>query len=318
MIGLWGSPQSGKTTYLASLRHSTSLPRSDYGKWAIYPQNRFSANLMADLTDELLRGQFPNPTLHGALISLQWVFVGDLAKSRFARRKLFQRGPMESRFVLDLIDVSGMAFDHAAVREGSTNGAVANQALDHLTASDGLIYLFDPVGERDNRDSSRYVNGTITELRRRAAEGRRPAFNLNKQVSVCITKFDDPTVFQAARRNGFVNYGSDGMPHVLEKDAEAFFDLLCTNNFWGERYERGLASAQFVRNELKNLFGSENIKYFVTSSIGFYLKDGSTFDPDDFTNSRKIAGDRRGIRGAISPVNVLEPLISLQQRIERQ
>jgi hypothetical protein len=312
MIGLWGSPQSGKTTYLAALRHATSQGGSQYGKWNIFPENRQSAKLMADLTDELLRGRFPNPTLPGELIPLRWVFIGDLAKSRFASRRVFRRGAEPSAFTLDLIDVSGQAFDHETV--GTLQG-VTTDALDHLTASQGLIYLFDPVGERDNRDSSRYVNATITELKRRAAANGRPSLNLNQQLSICITKFDDPAVFQAARRHGFVNYGSDGIPQVLEKDAKDFFDLMCSDAYWRERHESGSASAQFVRNELLSVFGEANIKFYVTSSIGFYLRDGKHFDTEDFMNSRRISENRRGIRDAIRPINVLEPLVSLQQRL---
>ena len=99
-----------------------------------------------------------------------------------------------------------------------------------------------------------------------------------------------------------------------------FFDLLCTGKFWGEKYERGDRSARFVRNELRNAFDPAKIEYFVTSSIGFWIPPGwagagSDFDPGDFANYHKVGQNEASIRGAISPINVLEPLIRLRQRI---
>jgi GTPase SAR1 family protein len=315
-IALWGSPQSGKTTYLASLRHATSLRNADYGDWNIFPTNPFSAKMMADFTHELNQGNFPNPTLPGEEIPLSWMFVGDVTDSRFVRRRrrLLHRGRVENRFTLDLVDVSGKAFAHDP-GQLQVPSRVANLALDRLTGARGIIYLFDPIGERDNRNSYSFVNRAITELKHRATAGRQAPLYLNQKVSICVTKFDDPAVFQEARRNGFVNYGPDGMPHVLDRHAEDFFELLCTDNFWRTRYEQSARSADFIRRELRQVFSPGNIKYFVTSSIGFYVKPGSRFDPDDFSNVAQATGNMPRIRGSINPINVLEPLISVQQRI---
>jgi len=326
-IGLWGSPASGKTTFLAALRHATAAAGEDCGIWGIYPLSMQSSNVMAELTHDLNNGRFPQFTPTGAPTELQWLFTGDISKSRFVRRqrRFMRREPVESRFVLDLIDVSGEVFGYDPTKMGATE-SVISKAIRHLFEARGIIYLFDPVGERDNRNSLDYVNKTMTELKRRfAAAGHRDPY-LPHQVSVCITKFDHPDVFQEARFSGLVESGPDGIPRIPDRNAEEFFKLLCTGKFWSSKYEQGERSALFIMNELRNAFGPDKIEYFVMSSIGFWRPPGwadsvSDFDPEDFTNFRK--GDEAtktpaSIRGAISPINVLEPLIRLQQRIEQQ
>lgn len=318
-IGLWGSPQSGKTTFLAALRHATGTGDTGCGSWNIFPLNPASRELLVKFTHELVHERkFPEATIRSAKIPLQWLFVGDITGSRFARRRLLRRGPVESRFVLDLIDVTGGAFAYNTEAE-RVSADVASAALNHLTESQGLIYLFDPIGEKDNRDSSTYVNRTITSLQEHAAKGGGAGRYLPHHVSVCITKFDEPQIFQQARRMGLVNDGPDGMPRVLDEHAEEFFDALCTGRFWSRSGGQGDGSAQFIRQQLRANFDPKNIHYYVTSSIGFRkipdLDSGSErFDPDDFANTHEQNGLPR-IRGGIHPINVLEPLVNLQQRL---
>ena len=116
--------------------------------------------------------------------------------------------------------------------------------------------------------------------------------------------------------------GPDGIPRVRDTDAERFFDELCTGTFWADSYEEGQTSAQFIRDQLKQVFRPEHIRYFVTSSIGFWMeppsgnKTSPWFNPDDFANCHERDG-KLSIRGKVRPINVLEPLISLHQRIAR-
>ena len=119
-----------------------------------------------------------------------------------------------------------------------------------------------------------------------------------------------------------VTKGDDGMPRVRDEDAERFFHELCSGKFWGKRYERGLESAEYVRDQIMHIFHPDRIRYFVTSSIGFWMeppfgdRDSAWFDSDDFDNFNQREG-KVIIRGKVRPINVLEPLISLQQRIAR-
>lgn len=330
-IGLWGSPQSGKTTYLAALRHAVGIEDSDYGRWSVTALTPESGTLMIGLTSALNRGEFPEGTKPGTVTPLQWMFTGDVTKSKFVKggkrmlRALTGGQRVRSEFVLDLIDVSGLAFSDDAEADARQRD-VANQALEHMLEAKGLIYLFDPLRERKYGDALAYVNKTIVDLKRKRYERTGMGGPLPHQLSVCVTKFDHADVFQEARRNGFVYDGPDGIPRVLDEHAKQFFEVLCTGNFWSKRYEQGDRSATFVMNELQASFEPGNIHYFVSSSIGFYKQPGwhqraaAGFDPADFSNYRTLATDAGdsnvgGIRGPIHPINVLEPLISLQQRI---
>jgi hypothetical protein len=74
---------------------------------------------------------------------------------------------------------------------------------------------------------------------------------------------------------------------------------------------------------LERCFRPERIKYFVTSSVGFYTDPRSRiFNPDDSQNvtrgGEQSQGMRfTGIRGSIHPINVAEPLLWLtRQAIE--
>jgi hypothetical protein len=325
-IGLWGPQESGKTTFLAALPIAVSDGKARNGSWLIYPHGKPSWELLERFEKVLVEDRrFPQATAAEAA-ELKWLFVGDLAESRFDRRmlrRLLRRGELESRFVLDLIDVPGVAY-RRDLGQPAANSQVASAALDHLAGAQGIIYLFDPIGERDNRNSAAYVRGTVNELLlRAAANGRRPGRYLPHQVSVCITKFDHHEMFHQARRMNLVSYGDDGMPRVRDEDAEQFFDELCTGKFWSTRYDRGQESAQFVRDKIRQVFRPDHIRYFVTSSIGFWMEppaDGEAsawFNLDDFANYNERDGELI-IRDKVRPINVIEPLISLQQRIARR
>jgi GTPase SAR1 family protein len=323
-MALWGSPGSGKTTFLAVLRHATDDPDSDIGAWEILPKDEFSRMMMARFSHDLGQGRFPGATQPGEEVPLAWLFNGDITRSRFVpfRERLLHPGRIQSQFTLDLIDVSGKAFGDAPGQEDVPR-SVADQALKRLIAADGIIYLFDPIGERENQDSFNYVNNAITVLSHHRGNRSNGAREVKQPIAVLVTKFDDPAVFKQARLHGFVNYDQDGMPRVLDNDAEGLFEMLCTGKFWNTRHPQSVQSADLLRRGLRNEFGKDNIQYFVTSSIGFHLEPergsrGWRFDPEDFANVRWGAGNEPRIRGNINPVNVLEPLISVQQRIARR
>lgn len=269
---------------------------------------------------------FPEASSLGVAVALRWRFIGNLTGSKYLPRRLLlrrlllrRRALAESEFDLDLVDVSGEAFGYDP-KEKDVSPDVVRQALDHLAGAQGLIYLFDPLTERNKRTAAAYLNRTLTELSHRISqEGRTIGPYLPHHISVCVTKFDDPKLFQQARQAGFVNYGRDGMPRVLDEHAEDFFNALCDGKFWGELDTRSYAGAMYVRSQLKQYFHPDRIRYYVTSSIGYRTPPGwdpadSRFNPDDYANVNDQERVPR-IRGAIRPVNVLEPLIALQMRL---
>jgi hypothetical protein len=330
-ISLWGPPGSGKTTYLAALRQAALSAAPSIGQWNIIPDDDSSEDRLIKWSNRLVVDRmFPEQTELGEEISLQWLFLGNLAGSRYDHRRFGRRRRLECKFLLDLVDVSGEAFrDPPGEGQDKVQRVppqIRERALDHLEEADGLIYLFDPITERDHQSATMYLNGTLTNLSKRMRK-RVEGHQLPKDVSVCVTKFDRPEIFNLARKAHLVNYGPDGMPRVLDKDAECFFDILCKEDVWDQHEEEGNASAKFVHDNLRNWFHPDRIQYYVTSSIGYRrppgwdpaetVRPGYEFNPTNFNNVDMIKDGELiipKIQGPIHPINVLEPLISLQQR----
>ena len=325
-IGLWGSPASGKTTYLAALPQALSNTDGSVGRWTVFPTSDAATELLISWSHQLITEQvFPEATALGDVTELAWRFVGDLTGSRYMRRgRLRRRPPAQSGFDLDLIDVSGEAFGYNPV---GVSPGIVDTALNHLAWAEGLIFLFDPVTERDRRTAAEYVNRTLAMLSRKVmAEGRLIGPYLPHYIAVCITKFDHKDVFRQARQAGLVNYGPDGIPRVLDAQAADLFDVICEGRFWADQRTDSHGGAMFVRNQLRRYFHPDRIRYYAVSSIGYKkppgwdpqaARPGFQFDPGDFSNVIEQGGEQK-IRGPVEPVNVLEPLIDLHMQISGQ
>lgn len=315
-IGIWGSPASGKSTYLAALQHATGNAPRSLGNWTLFARTEQAEELLIKWNQQLAEERkFPEPTALAAEAQLAWRFKGDLAGSRYQPpwRRL-RRLPEPSAFDLDLIDVSGEVFGPSPT-EKNVRMEIVNRTLDHLARARGLIFLFDPITELEQPTVVGYMNRTLTQLAGRVdREGRTAGRYLPHYVSVCVTKFDDPKLFRQACRNGFVNTGRDGIPRILDKHAELFFDALCEGRFWEETDERGSSGPKFVRAQLQKYFHPDRISYYVTSSIGFNLDSDGQFDPDLYSMVRQEEKDMR-IIGPIEPINVLEPLVELHMKL---
>ena len=194
-IGIWGSPASGKTTFLAALGLATRTA-SPPGKWAVIPGNGVSEQLLIELIRPLVeRQEFPQATVIGDEVELLWHFIGQLDNrdTGLRPRRQSQSRPVTSEFLLSMIDVSGEVLSG---RLQAGHAATANaKVLDHLAASQGLLYLFDPIGEEDRHHShsAEYMSDTIIKLHgRMLRENRLIGGYLPQQLSVCMTKFDHP------------------------------------------------------------------------------------------------------------------------------
>ncbi len=326
-IGLWGAPGSGKTAFLGALAIAVDKSggtvggragRSRVGSWSIWPRNDESVDYLHQRQREMtVERRFPDATDLGVRAPLSWGFAGHIARSEFDKRPWpLWRRELLSNFELDVIDVSGKIFGKNPGQAEDADSAAA-KAFEHLEHAQGLIYLFDPITERNSHDAIKYVDGTIEELKRRVLKntGKFSRY-LHHELSVCVTKFDHRQVYQRARKMNFVNDRPDGMPMVYDKDAERFFDDICSGAFWPERYEDNRERARLVRQKLCNAFDPDRIRYYVTSAIGFAEKASTaSFDGDRF--QANYNGDSE-ITGDVHPINVLEPLIRLQQRIARR
>jgi len=318
-IGMWGSPGSGKSTFLAALQHATSNADRSLGTWKLFSLTDESKELLIQWNQQLVTDRkFPEATVIGAEAQLRWRFRGGLADSKYQPlwRRL-RRLPAESTFDLDLIDVSGEVFGPRPA-DKDVPVAVVARTLDHLVDAQGLIFLFDPITERDTPTVAQYLNRPLAELASLAeGKGRIKGGYLPHDVSVCVTKFDHRRLFQQACRAGFVNTGRNGIPRVLNRHAAQFFDALCDGKFWEETDERGTYGPAFVRRMLRQYFDPARTRYYVTSSIGFNSGADGQFDPARYAMVREQEGGQR-ILGPIEPINVLEPLVDLHMRLRQR
>jgi hypothetical protein len=130
---------------------------------------------------------------------------------------------------------------------------------------------------------------------------------LPHHVAVCITKFDDPALFDTALRTGWVStHPGTGQPYVPNSHADRFFAWLCA--------QLPGTGANRVRAALRKYFHEDRVAYFVCSAIGFRIGPGGLFDSRDYANVTIVNGEPR-IREAVHPINVLEPVIALERRI---
>jgi hypothetical protein len=70
-----------------------------------------------------------------------------------------------------------------------------------------------------------------------------------------------------------------------------------------------------VTSALAKYFHPERIRYFVTSAIGFHLGQSQRFREDDPENLVEQTDGTFKIRGQIYPINVLEAVLWLGQRV---
>ncbi|NUS56582.1 MAG: alpha/beta fold hydrolase [Streptomycetaceae bacterium] len=286
-IGLWGGAGSGKTCLLAAMNAACA---SEERLSALTGLNEESAMYLAYFTDSLIRERrFPEAT--SSACRARWLFTG--AQVREPRGLPGRKPRIPTSLVLNIVDSPGRYFHRDSPESG-------------VPRHDAYVFLFDVVAESESRDNNAaYFHRTMQVLEHVAAvEGRLVDGRLPHRLAVCVAKFDDPRVFSAALDGGFVAIGRDGVPRVPDHRAEAFFRHLCTSVGGGD--------AALVDYAIRRHFHPDRVRYFATSSIGFYQQPGKQVDLADCHNvTDRCAG--RWIRGDVRPVNVLEPLLWLSE-----
>jgi hypothetical protein len=277
--------------------------------------------------------KFPGGTQQAA--SYSWTLNMETTEERThsARfgRKTTTTEVISSQFNIDLRDAPGGYFGHQQAtpeqqqpQQGRLNlgggGAVAaavapavspeTEMMNYLSGCDGLLLLIDPVREQQSGDAHDYFQSTLLKIAQRKLSVPGAGARLPHYVAVCITKFDHPDVYGFARLNGYRVYDEEDpylFPRVAEDDAQAFFREFCRTS--------PMSEAEMICNALSGYFRPERVRFFVTSAIGFHLGQSTRFrDDTDPQNSE----DRNGtpqIRGRIHPINVLEPILWLGQRV---
>jgi hypothetical protein len=311
---MWGPPSTGKTTFLAA-SHVALMRRKKAG-WLLVPEDVASQRDLVRLTTVLTNpkgGTFPDATAR--ISEFHWSLVKQrkrpLRRTRLWRwwRQLLRLREEAARVPLDVYDPSGFA-----AGEGEYGTPLGNQLIRDLANSAGIIFLFDPTTEFEHGNAFSYTYTVMVQLLRMAGrEGRLPHF-----VAVCITKFDEIPVFGSAEKWNLtdVDKGDElEFPRVPDEDARTFLENLC-------RVSRS-DTADLVLNMLDEHFYPERVKFFVTSAIGFYINpmlQPKVFDPEDYQNHVvEFRGPEKitRIRGAIHPINVIEPILWLTENVAR-
>ncbi len=330
-IGLWGAPQSGKTTFLAALFIAVNRSHLDL---RIYGVDDESTEFLVESTDTLAKEhKFPAGTEQ--VKPLSWT-MSMMTKMQVTERGRFGRQnsstvTVPAEFSIDLRDAPGRVFGSRAAVSRPAGGSRLDidgdepadpptrlpvpvlsddDMMDYLAGCDGVLLLIDPVREQEFGDAHKYFQGTLLRIAQRRLAAMPPGSRLPHHVAVCISKFDHPDVYQFARRSGYRTYAENDpffFPRVDERDAERFFLELC------RRSEH--SDAELVTNALAQYFHRDRIRYFVTSAVGFYLGQASRFRQDDPHNVMKQGDGTYKIRGQIHPINVLEPMLWLGHRV---
>jgi hypothetical protein len=306
-LGMWGAAGGGKTSFLSAVQLATYRGCTEPGNWTIVGRDVESNDFLAKSVIQMTQDRkFPD-----ASVSKQWIkwrLTGTSpAPARFAFRA-GKRKPEIVQFDLQVLDSPGSVFLDPESLE---------PLLASLTEADGLVYLFDPTLDMDlqdgggadehNHPNPAYFYHVLNQLRARLdtdgmldGNGRLP-----HHIAVCVTKFDDPTVFGWANESGLVT--TDPQPPYLPRviDPQAFFRWMCDRL---PRYQ-----ARVVYDALTNVFAPDRTRFYVVSSIGFKIENG-VFDAADPANV-VIRDGLAKIVGDIHPMNVLEPLIQLERKI---
>jgi hypothetical protein len=303
-ITMWGPPSTGKTTFLAAL--SVALIRRG-PVWRVRGESEDSTKRLIELTTGLTDARgFPQAT--EGIGHYRWALEGRV-KRRVRRWWLgFRQQEEDVSISLDLVDPQGKLASSSMQDRTAQGDLIAN-----LESSNGIVFLFDPIREFDKGDAFEHTFGVLEQLSQRAkgASGRR----LPHYVAVCVTKFDEVRVIATAEKLGLLGYDPDapGFPRVADEDARELFAELCNVSRNG--------NGELVLNLLEQHFRADRIRYFVTSAIGFYVDPRKgRFDPDDYQNRVQPdpAKPEARIRGAIHPINVVEPVLWLSQRLVRE
>jgi hypothetical protein len=325
-IGLWGATQSGKSTFLSALYIAVSrFPQPDV---LIYGVDSTSTDFLINNTSLLNYNHIFPPATQ---VEQQLAWNMRMRIPNRSRRRFMGKGdgtvPFDMR--IDLQDAPGRVFASVPGREAqqeaqqgrlSLPGEVSkpDQSRDvasYLADCEGVLLLIDPLRERKTGDAHEYFHGTLLRMAERAMPSVPAGERLAHYVAVCVTKFDDPDVYCFARDNGYrFHHTSDPhmFPRISDADSERFLHELCRG------YRK--SDIKLVTSSLGKYFYPDRIRYFVTSAVGFYADEDGQFQDEDYQNVVPQQGGpgeevTYTIRGAIHPINVVEPLLWLGESV---
>jgi hypothetical protein len=301
-ITMWGPPASGKTTFLAALNVALARQQST---WRLNGDDEASTAGLVELTTGLTTKRV-FPTATAGIAHYRWTLTGQLPNN--ARRRFWpssQHSDAIVRVHLDIVDAAGGL---TGPRQSENGGR--SDLIENLARSRGIIFTYDPVREFEYGDAFDHTVDVIAQLSQRLRGTT--AEKLPHYVAICVTKFDEIRVVRTADKLNLLTYdlGMPGFPRIADDDAREFLSELCQVSRSG--------NAELALNLLETSFRPDRIRFFVTSSIGFYVHpQTSAYDADDYQNLLPASPDGKGpqIRGNIHPINVAEPVLWLGRKL---
>lgn len=312
-IGLWGSTQSGRTTFLTVLgtvfKEWTGPENGE--QWRVVAASRKTSLLLEKWGAPLLNEQrFPpaSAPLPG----------GEPMSFRLERRRPRGRGLVGWLRPERVADITVALQDRAGQEWVGAKRSV--NAVRYLANSDALVYFFDPTHDTDLDDadepprewrSADFFNVVETDLGMLAArEGRVHKGFLPQHIAVCVPKLDEQPVFDRALELMDSDPGTK-LPWVSPVKARLLFEMLAN--------EQRSVEADYLPARLRRTFDPKRTSYHALSSVGFWVPEDGELNWKDVCNVVRVpsspgAEPERRLRGPIRPVHILDPLISLVGR----
>jgi hypothetical protein len=304
-IALLGAPSSGKTSFLGAAWMAAIGASEEMGRWNVVAQGQRAERFIIEQTHYLtVARRFPEAT--AVPLAFTYNFRAEVpdrpdrppgtvraaaAEAAVSARPAL-RGYRRVDFSLDFFDAGGTEF--AAERYGKHRGLA-----DHLAAARRILVLVDPRGNGRQAD---YLAPHLERLSHgHRADGRLIDGRLPHRVAVCVSKFDDPMVFQLARRGGWVNQDTGGDPYVHPDDADGFAGWLAGTS----------PDTAAVRRLIGAYFLPGRVSWYVLSAVGFFRRPDGSMDLEDCSNAVPDEDGIPVLRAPARPLNVLEPLAAL-------
>jgi hypothetical protein len=302
-ITLWGATATGKTTFLAALHNALIDEQTG---WRLRGGDPASGEALIALTNTLANdGVFPGGTRN--IRNINWELAGVIPRAVRERTWYgWRRLDLPVEIPLHLVDAPGEIMDAGRV----VGRDITQQFVDNLQNSAGIMFFFDPIREFDQGDAFRHTFGVLAQLDQQMnVRGKLP-----HHVAVCVTKFDEQRVHDAAAAMQMIEYDEEppGFPRVPESDARDFFARLCEVSKTN--------TAHRILPLLEQTFDSRRIRFFVTSAIGFYVDPYSgMFNATDFQQRIEPAEPEEypRVRGDVRSINVVEPIVWLGRQVAR-
>jgi hypothetical protein len=227
-IGIWGTVNSGKTTYLAMLYYALLLSKD----WQVTADSE-AREFVTKSINEIKAGKFPPTTQKAGNLN---IFTYTIARQNSS-------GIIGPKVVLNFIDAPGEFYEDIHSKE-STEVQIAKPSIhdasaetlvgqnqdnsmgimDYLISCDGIIFLLDPT--RSNEKPKSYwllLFDLFMEFQERSQQENMINARLQQYMAFCVTKVDINEIWNQGKESA--DLAKDVMGHSLFTSLETNFCL---------------------------------------------------------------------------------------------